>query len=95
MIKNINNTENNILIFADSYEECKELQIEDWYRDNIDNTFGIWVGENIGTQIALGVMSLTMEDKNTMFPCIGYPIYKGNHMIIKYVIDGVDRENEE
>lgn len=95
MIKDVNTSENNIIIFADDYEACKDLQVEDWYRDNIDNTFGIWLGENIGTQIALGVMSLTMEDKNTMFPCIGYPIYKGNHMIIKYAIDGVDRENEE
>ncbi len=69
--------------------------MEDWYKTSINNTYGIWLGEDVGTQIALGVMSLSIEDKQTLFPCIGYPIYQGRHMTIKYVVDGVDREDEE
>ena len=48
-----------------------------------------------GTQMLISVMSLSIEDKKIAFPCIGYPIYKGNHMIIKYAVDGVEKENEE
>jgi len=90
-----NKCENNTFIFLDEYEGYKNIQAENWYRTNINNTFGIWLGEDIGTQVALGVMSLSLEDKQLVFPCIGYPIYQGNHMTIKYVVDGVDKEDEE
>ena len=40
-------------------------------------------------------MSLSLEEKKVSFPCIGYPIYQGNHMIIKYVVDGVDKKDEQ
>ena len=36
-----------------------------------------------------------MDDKQIMFPYIGYPVYQGNYMIVKYVVDGVDRKDEE
>ena len=75
----------------DDSEGYKKIQLESWYRDNINNTYGIWLGEDIGIQTALGVMSLTLEDKQNVFPCIGYPIYKGKHMTMKYVVDGVDQ----
>ena len=85
---------NNTFIFLDDSNNYKMLQVESWYRDNINNTFGIWLGEDIGIQIALGVMSLSKEDKDNVFPCIGYPIYQGNHMVVKYVVDGVDKKDE-
>lgn len=85
----------NIFIFADDYTSLKKIQVEDWYRANVDNTFGIWLGEDVGTQIAISAMALSISDKQLVFPCIAFPIYKGNHMIIKYVVDGVEKENEE
>ena len=90
----VSKCKNNTFLFLDDSENYKTIQVEDWFRDNINNTFGIWLGEDISVQVALGVMSLSMEDKKVSFPCIGYPIYQGNHMIIKYVVDGVDRKDE-
>ena len=89
------NCKKNIFIFLDDSESYKSLQVEDWYRKNIDNTFGIWLGEDISVQVSLGVTSLSMDDKQIMFPYIGYPVYQGNYMIVKYVVDGVDRKDEE
>ncbi|MDO4996335.1 MAG: type VII secretion protein EssC [Bacilli bacterium] len=86
---------NNIFVFLDDSDSYKSLQVEDWYRKNINNTFGIWLGEDISIQVALGVTSLSIEDKQVMFPFIGYPVYQGNYMIMKYVVDGVDRKDEE
>ena len=86
--------QNNTFIFLDDANNYKTIQVENWYRDNINNTFGIWLGEDIGVQVALGVMSLSREDKENVFPCIGYPIYQGNHMVVKYVVDGVDKKDE-
>lgn len=95
LFKEASKCRNNTFLFFDDASGYKKLQLENWYKDNINNTFGIWLGEDIGVQVALGVMSLSIEDKQTLFPCIGYPIYQGQHMTIKYVVDGVDREDEE
>lgn len=91
----VNKCKNNTFIFLDNAEGYKKLQVENWYKNNITNTYGIWLGEDVGVQVALGIMSLSIEDKRNTFPCIGYPVYKGNHMIIKYVVDGVERKDEE
>ncbi len=90
----VSKCENNSFLFFDDSDSYKEIQLESWYRDNINNTFGIWLGEDIGVQVALGVMSLSVEDRQNVFPCIGYPVYQGNHMVIKYVVDGVDKKDE-
>lgn len=95
LFSQVSKCKNNTFLYFDDSDKYKLIQVEDWYRDNINNTFGIWLGEGIDTQVSLGVMSLTMEDKKTVFPCIGYPIYQGNHMVIKYVVDGVDKKDEE
>lgn len=95
LFKNVNYCKNNVFLFFDDTIGYKKMAVEGWYRENINNTYGIWLGEDIGSQIALGVMSLSLEDKQNVFPCIGYPIYKGNHMTLKYVVDGVEREDEE
>ena len=86
---------NNTFLYFDDSDSYKTIQVEDWFRDNINNTFGIWLGEDIGIQVALGVMSLSVDDRKNTFPCIGYPIYQGNHMVIKYVVDGVDKKDEQ
>lgn len=94
LFKEVSKCKNNTFLFLDDSDNYKQIQVEPWYKDNINNTFGIWLGEDIGVQVALGVMSLSMEDRQNLFPCIGYPIYQGKHMVIKYVVDGVDREDE-
>jgi len=94
LFKNASKCQNNIFLFFDDSDGYKKVQVEAWFKDNINNTFGIWLGEDIGVQVSLGVMSLSMEDRQNLFPCIGYPIYQGKHMTVKYVVDGVDREDE-
>ena len=94
MFTQVSKCNNNIFLFFDDYDNYKSIQIASWFRDNVDNTFGIWLGEDIGVQITLSVMSLTSEERQNIFPCIGYPIYQGNHKVIKYVVDGVDRKDE-
>ena len=94
LFKQASKCKNNTFIFLDDSDSYKKIQVEDWFRDNINNTFGIWLGEGIGSQVALGVMSLSLDDKQNVFPCIGFPIYQGQHMTVKYVVDGVDKTDE-
>ena len=94
LFKEAEKCKNTTFLFFDDSDGYKHIQTENWYKENINNTFGIWLGEDIGVQVALGVMSLSMEDRQTVFPCIGYPIYQGKHMTVKYVVDGVDKNDE-
>ena len=95
LFTNVSKCKNNTFLYFDDSNSYKKIQVEDWFRDYINNTYGIWLGEDIGTQVSLGVMSLSMADRDTIFPCIGYPIYQGRHMVIKYVVDGVDKKDEQ
>ena len=94
LFSQVSHCKNNTFIYFDDSDNYKQVQVENWFRSNINNTFGIWLGEDIGLQVALGVMSLSMEDRQNVFTCIGYPIYQGKHMVIKYVVDGVDKTDE-
>ena len=89
-----NELHNSIFVIADLYEGIKKIQGVTWYKTNVDNSFGIWLGADVATQLALNIVSLSLEDKKIMFPCISYPVYKGHHMIVKYVVDGVGDQNE-
>ena len=90
-----NKYENSIFIFADDNASLKKIQVDEWYRNNVDNSYGIWLGDGAGDQMAISIATLSFEEKKIAFPFIGYPIFKGNHMIIKYVIDGMDGKNDE
>ena len=89
------NLEKNIFVFIDDYSSIKNVQIEPWYRNSIDDNYGIWLGEGVGDQIVINVSTLSFDDKKIMFPYISYPIYKGNHMIVKYVTEEKEEKNEE
>ncbi len=91
----VNKYENSIFIFADDNASLKKIQVDEWYRNNVDNSYGIWLGDGAGDQMAISIATLSFEEKKIAFPFIGYPIFKGNHMIIKYVIDGMDGKNDE
>ena len=95
LFADVSKCKNNTFLFFDDSDSYKFIQVEDWFKNNISNTFGIWLGDGISTQVALGVMSLKPEDYNNIFPCIGYPVYQGNHMVVKYVVDGVDKKDEQ
>lgn len=89
------NLEKTTFIFADDYASLQKIQIENWYRNNVDNSYGIWLGEDVGSQMALNISSLTVEDKKINFPYISYPIYKGRHMIVRYVVEPQEDETNE
>ena len=92
---NVNSYQNSTFVFVDDYSSVKKLQIEGWYRNCIDESNGIWLGDGAGDQMAINIETLTFEDKKISFPYMGFPIYKENHMIVKYVTDGVEEEDEK
>ena len=89
---NVNGYEKSIFVFADDFVSLRNLQVEEWYRANVDDSNGIWLGEDFGEQLAVNANAFSVEQRRIMFPFIGYPVFKGSHMIVRYVTDGVEEE---
>jgi hypothetical protein len=91
----IANIQKSIFIIADNYSSLKNLQIEQWYQTQVDNTNGIWLGPNVSSQMAIAVSDLTMDDRRIAFPTMAFAILKGKHTIVKCVIDTHEEEQNE
>ena len=81
-------------IFVDNYSDYKNLQLEPWYQSQVDSTNGIWLGNEVGTQMSININDLSLEDKKLEFDFMAFAVKKGSHTIIKYVVDAGD-ENEK
>ena len=84
--------EKTIFVFADDLVNLTKLQTEEWYRANVDDSNGIWLGEGVGDQMIIQSTSIGLEERKIIFPNMGFPIYKGSHMIIKYVTDDMEEK---
>ena len=82
------------IVFVDTYVSFKNLGTEQWYQACVDNGFGIWLGENIGAQMAINVTNLSMEDRKVYFPYIAFNVHNSKHKIIRHMIEEVE-QNEE
>jgi len=89
----IGSVDNANFILVDTYNSYKKLQVESWY-SSVDNSSGIWLGGDIGSQILINVSNLSLEERKLDFPCLAFVVDKGNKTIIKHMVDK-DDVNEE
>ena len=94
-IENINAIPNASIILIDTYYSYKNIQLENWYMTNIDKSYGIWLGNDVGSQVAINITNLSTEDRENNFPQIGFAVSKGNKETIKFVMDKGDEEKNE
>src|SRR5574344_369970 len=84
---------NNRFIIFDNYTSFKFLESETWFDKLIDQTNGIWIGEDAATQMAINIPNLTISEKKIIFKDIAYIVKDSKHIIVRHVIDeGVDYE---
>ena len=81
------------VVLIDVLSSYKNIQVDLWYQSNVDNSTGIWLAEDAANQLVINVPNITIEERKMNFPCIGYSIVKGNHTIIKYMVEE-EEENE-
>lgn len=94
IFNNVNNIKNANFIFVDTYKSYKNLKIEEWYQNNVDNTSGIWLGKDIGGQIIINIEDLSLDDRKIDFPYMAFVIENGKKTIIKHIVDE-EGENEK
>lgn len=82
-------------LLVDTYVSFKRIQTDVWYQSNVDSSYGIWLGEDVGTQLAINFNNLSLEEKRLYFPYMGYTVKDGKHKIIKYMVEKLEDSDEE
>lgn len=94
VFEGLKNYKRNKFIIYDDYNSYKSLETEIWFRLNVNQSTGIWLGENAGNQYSIKMPNLTLEEKKTTFNQIGYVVKNSSHTIIRYIVDK-EFENEK
>ena len=92
IFSNAKNYEKTYFIFIDNYSSYRKLQLVNWYKTQVSNNDGIWLGPNVANQMAFKVPNLPIEIRNLNMPYLGFVIEKGSPVIIKYIVDGENNE---
>lgn len=86
LFANLSDTTNSHFILVDTYDSYKNLQLEVWYQSHVNPLYGIWLGDDIGSQLAINIPGLTMEDRKISFPCMAFAVQNGNYRVLKHVV---------
>ena len=87
VFEGLKNYKRNKFIIFDDYNSYKSLETENWYRANINNGSGIWLGENAGNQYSIKMPNLSLDEKKISFTEIGYAVKNNKHTIMRYIVD--------
>ena len=72
-------------IFVDIVDKIKKIELETWYKNNVKNNFGIWLGEGIADQYTLKLMRVPRELREEIPNNFCYVVKSGKAILIKYV----------
>lgn len=95
LFANLSNVINVHFIFVDTYDSYKNLQLEIWYQSNINPLYGIWLGDDVGSQLAISIPNLTMEDRKLSFPYMAFAVENGNYKVFKHVVQKKEDDTRE
>ena len=62
----------NKFIIVDDYNSYKSLEVEPWFKTNINQNNGIWIGNANQTQFAIKMPNITTQDRKINFSEIAF-----------------------
>jgi len=74
-------------IFVDTFDNYKKMEYDLWYKDIINSTRGIWIGNGLAEQSVFKLYSSAKSISNTIPNNFGYNIVSGIPTLFKYVED--------
>ncbi len=80
-------------IFIESYENLNMLKIEDWYQSIVDNSYGVWLGGDVGSQTVINFSNLSSDDRTVNSPEYCFVAEKGKRKLIKNITCKNDEED--
>ena len=72
ILKQINEEENFVTIFLDTSNYMKKIEFEEFYKNNINNLRGIWIGNGIGEQMIIKVSRIPREFRELVTSKYGF-----------------------
>lgn len=82
------------IILVDVTNAFRQIQLEEWYKNNNDNKTGIWLGENFGSQTMISAAKMSPEEKRINLSNVAVSVSKGRYHIIRYMMD-LEEDDEE
>ena len=72
-------------ILVDSIDKIKKIELESWYKNCVNNTNGIWIGNGINDQFSLKISQKVEEMKEVTPLGFCFVINRGKAIFVKYV----------
>ena len=72
-------------IIVDSIDKIKKIEIETWYKNSVNNNFGIWIGNGINDQFSIKVSQKIDDMKENVPDNFCFVIKRGKAQYVKYV----------
>lgn len=80
------------IIISDSVSKIKNFEYDDFYRENVQPIYGIWIGSGITEQYTIKSSTYTKETRSQIESDFGYNIDRGTATLIK-LIDFYSKNN--
>ena len=85
LIQNASNLGTLKFIMVETIDNIKSISYEVWYKQNIDLSEGIWIGNGIANQFTIKVTTNARILRAELEPNFGYVIKKGKATLIKLI----------
>ena len=72
-------------IILDSIDKIKKIELESWYKNCVNNNFGIWIGNGITDQFTLKISQKIEEMKEDIPNNFCFVIKRGKAQYVKFV----------
>lgn len=73
------------VIIVESVDKLKKFETETWYKSDINNTTGIWVGNGISEQFTIRLTKITKELREEIADNFCYVVQRGKPVLTQYV----------
>lgn len=72
-------------VIIDSSDKLKEFAYDDWYKEGVDDSQGIWLGNGVSDQYTIKLLSTPRELREEIEEGFGYVIKNGKATLVKFV----------
>lgn len=83
ILNNLKNISNIKVIIIDDVTRIKAYEYEDFYRNNVQPTFAIWIGSGVTDQFTIKCSTYNKETRSQIENSFGYNIFRGSAKLIK------------
>lgn len=75
-------------VLCDSLSKLNSFNFDDWFKRQVSNGDGIWIGDGVADQYLLKINKITSDLYNEIGPAYGYTVVKGRPILAKLLSAG-------